>query len=79
MAPSKPGKGQQGQRLKVSVRRLPADLPEEVFWRTAAPWVSREGQPESERQEGAETAVWAVYKPGKVRKRYALFLFPSCS
>lgn len=75
MAASKPSKTQ--QRLKVSVRRLPPDLPAEVFWRTAAPWVSREGQAEGERQEGAETVAWAEYKAGKVRKRYVLIFIRS--
>jgi hypothetical protein len=73
-----PNNNKAQKRLKVSVRRLPADLPEEVFWRTAAPWVSKgeeqaegEGKGEGEGKEGAEKAVWAEYKQGIVRKRYA--------
>lgn len=79
-----PNNNKAQKRLKVSVRRLPADLPEEVFWRTAAPWVSKgeegaegEGQGEGEAKEGAEKAVWAEYKQGIVRKRFVSLPWPS--
>jgi regulator of nonsense transcripts 3 len=46
-------------RLKVIVRRLPPNLPEEVFWQSVLPWVTD------------ETASWRVFHPGKTRKRWA--------
>ncbi|KAK4053814.1 hypothetical protein OIV83_001470 [Microbotryomycetes sp. JL201] len=59
---------QQQQRLKVIVRRLPADLPEAVFWQSVAPWVTRDTTPQQQVAQSAETVVWSLYKPGKVRK-----------
>ncbi|KAF8653644.1 hypothetical protein AX16_003796 [Volvariella volvacea WC 439] len=44
-------------RLKVVVRRLPPNLPEEVFWQSVQPWVTD------------ETVTWKVYYPGKFKKR----------
>ncbi|BGP13730.1 hypothetical protein JCM10213v2_001668 [Rhodosporidiobolus nylandii] len=67
MAPSKSTKSASNQRLKVVVRRLPPDLPAEVFWRSAAPWVSRADAEEGSGLEGVEAAAWSEYKPGKVR------------
>ncbi|KAK4058831.1 hypothetical protein OIO90_000277 [Microbotryomycetes sp. JL221] len=60
------------QRLKVVVRRLPADLPEAVFWKSVAPWVIRHddssNESQAQAQPGAEKVAWCQYKPGKVRK-----------
>jgi regulator of nonsense transcripts 3 len=50
---------QPNERLKTVVRRLPPNLPEEVFWQSVQPWVTE------------ETAVWKVYYPGKLRKKCA--------
>ncbi|KAH8097121.1 Smg-4/UPF3 family-domain-containing protein [Cristinia sonorae] len=44
-------------RLKTVVRRLPPNLPEEIFWQSVHPWVTE------------ETVSWKVYYPGKFRKR----------
>ncbi|KAF8803356.1 hypothetical protein BYT27DRAFT_7051397, partial [Phlegmacium glaucopus] len=45
------------ERLKTVVRRLPPNLPEEIFWQSVQPWVSE------------DTTVWKIYYPGKLRKR----------
>lgn len=45
------------ERLKTVVRRLPPNLPEEVFWQTVQKWVSD------------ETATWKSYYSGKFKKR----------
>lgn len=67
---SKPPKaGGANLRLKIVVRRLPADLPEHVFWKSATPWITRESD-DNEGQEGAERVVWSSYRAGKVRRRY---------
>jgi regulator of nonsense transcripts 3 len=50
---------QANERLKTVVRRLPPNLPEEVFWQSVQPWVTE------------ETSVWKVFYPGKLRKKYA--------
>ncbi|KIM41523.1 hypothetical protein M413DRAFT_445507 [Hebeloma cylindrosporum] len=48
---------QPNERLKTVVRRLPPNLPEEVFWQSVQPWVTE------------DTAVWKVFYPGKLRKK----------
>ncbi|KAI6035770.1 Smg-4/UPF3 family-domain-containing protein [Pisolithus marmoratus] len=45
------------ERLKTVVRRLPPNLPEEVFWQSVQTWVTE------------ETATWKVFCPGKLKKR----------
>jgi regulator of nonsense transcripts 3 len=45
------------ERLKTVVRRLPPNLPEEVFWQSVQKWVSD------------ETVTWKEYYGGKFRKR----------
>nr|GAT49282.1 predicted protein [Mycena chlorophos] len=45
------------ERLKIVVRRLPPNLPEEIFWQSVQPWVTD------------ETVSWKVFYPGKLRKR----------
>ncbi|KAF9551714.1 hypothetical protein CPC08DRAFT_699055 [Agrocybe pediades] len=45
------------ERLKTVVRRLPPNLPEDIFWQTVQPWVTD------------DTATWKVYYPGKLRKK----------
>jgi regulator of nonsense transcripts 3 len=50
------------ERLKTVVRRLPPNLPEDIFWQSVQNWVSE------------ETATWKVYHQGKLRKKYT---FPS--
>ncbi|KAF9011979.1 Smg-4/UPF3 family-domain-containing protein [Cyathus striatus] len=45
------------ERLKVVVRRLPPNLPEEVFWQSVQDWVSE------------DTVSWKVYYPGKFKTR----------
>jgi regulator of nonsense transcripts 3 len=44
-------------RLKTVVRRLPPNLPEDVFWQSVQTWVTE------------ESVSWKVFYPGKVRKR----------
>jgi Smg-4/UPF3 family len=48
------------ERLKTVIRRLPPNLPEEIFWQSVQSWVTE------------DTAVWKTYYPGKLRKRYAV-------
>ena len=51
-------------RLKVVVRRLPADLPEHIFNRSIEQWAPREVP------EGRESVlIWSSYEQGKVRTR----------
>ncbi|KAJ6530391.1 Smg-4/UPF3 family-domain-containing protein [Mycena vulgaris] len=45
------------ERLKTVVRRLPPNLPEDVFWQSVQSWVSD------------ETVTWKIFYPGKLRKR----------
>ncbi|KAI5121911.1 hypothetical protein M0805_000240 [Coniferiporia weirii] len=45
-------------KLKTVVRRLPPNLPEDVFWQSVQPWVSD------------ETVSWKFFYQGKIRKRY---------
>ena len=47
----------QNERLKIVVRRLPPNLPEEIFWQSVSEWVSD------------QTVSWKSFHPGKVRKR----------
>jgi regulator of nonsense transcripts 3 len=49
------------ERLKTVVRRLPPNLPEEVFWQSVQAWVSE------------DTVNWKMFYSGKVGKRFALF------
>lgn len=51
------------ERLKTVVRRLPPNLPEDIFWQSVQPWVTE------------DTTVWKTYYAGKIRKRYAWVLF----
>lgn len=44
-------------RLKTVVRRLPPNLPEEIFWQSVQPWVTD------------DSITWKVYHAGKLRKR----------
>jgi regulator of nonsense transcripts 3 len=48
------------ERLKVVVRRLPPNLPENIFWESVQQWVSD------------DTAAWRAFYPGKFKKRYEL-------
>lgn len=43
-------------KLKVVVRSLPPNLPEQVFWQSVTPWV----------HDG--TTTWKTFCPGKLRK-----------
>jgi len=45
------------ERLKTIVRRLPPNLPEDIFWGSVATWVTD------------ETVTWKAYYGGKLRKR----------
>ncbi|KAG6908859.1 hypothetical protein DXG01_003025 [Tephrocybe rancida] len=46
------------ERLKSVVRRLPPNLPEDVFWGSVAPWVTD------------DVVAWKTYYPGKLKKRF---------
>ncbi|THH18892.1 hypothetical protein EW146_g2181 [Bondarzewia mesenterica] len=54
-APSKPSGH---ERLKTIVRRLPPNLPEDIFWQSVQNWVTD------------DTASWKIFYPGKLRKKY---------
>ena len=45
------------ERTKTVVRRLPPNLPEEVFWQSVQQWVSD------------DTVVWKSFEQGKLRKK----------
>ncbi|KAG2076243.1 hypothetical protein BDR04DRAFT_1207556 [Suillus decipiens] len=45
------------ERLKTVVRRLPPNLPEEIFWQSVQTWVTD------------DSVTWKVYHTGKLRKR----------
>ena len=53
-------KATQTDRLKVVVRRLPPNLPEDVFWKSVEQWVTD------------ETVVWKAFYGGKAKKRYEI-------
>jgi len=59
----KPQGKSQNERLKVVVRRLPPNLPEDIFWQSVSEWVSD------------ETASWKSFHVGKVKKRYGFRLW----
>jgi len=56
--PKKGGKGP-GQnnavRLKTVVRKLPPNLPEDIFWQSVAPWVDD------------NTCTWKTFHAGKLK------------
>lgn len=57
-----------GERLKIVVRRLPPNLPEDIFWQSVSSWVTD------------DTVAWKTYFPGKPKKRYdqyPLVMIPS--
>ena len=45
------------EKLKIVVRRLPPNLPEDIFWQSVGKWVTE------------ETATWKAYYPGKFKTR----------
>jgi regulator of nonsense transcripts 3 len=45
------------ERLKIIVRRLPPNLPEQIFWQSVQPWVAD------------DAVLWKEFYPGKSRKR----------
>lgn len=49
-----------GERLKIVVRRLPSNLPEDIFWHSVSNWVTD------------NSVSWKAYYPGKPKKRCAL-------
>jgi hypothetical protein len=51
-----PAAPSQAAKLKLVVRRLPPNLPEEIFWKSVEPWVN------------PETSGWKVYNQGKIAK-----------
>ena len=55
--PTGGGQKSQTERLKTVVRRLPPNLPEEIFWQSVAKWVTD------------ETVMWKTYYPGKFKTR----------
>lgn len=50
------------ERLKTVVRRLPPNLPEDIFWQSVQPWATE------------ETVTWKAFYPGKLQKKYVLSL-----
>lgn len=62
--PKQPKPAAPAPRLKVVVRRLPADLPEHIFNQSISQWAPREVP------EGREKVLtWSSYEKGKVRTR----------
>lgn len=49
-------------KLKAVVRRLPPNLPEEIFWQSVQPWATD------------ETIFWRAFYPGKIRKKWVNFI-----
>jgi regulator of nonsense transcripts 3 len=45
------------ERLKTVVRRLPPNLPEQIFWQSVQTWVTD------------DTVLWKEFWPGKVKKK----------
>lgn len=45
------------ERLKTVVRRLPPNLPEDIFWQSVQAWVTD------------DTVTWKSYHPGKLRTK----------
>ena len=43
------------ERFKIIVRRLPPNLPEQIFWQSVQPWVTD------------DTVLWKEFYPGKSR------------
>jgi len=54
----KPQGKSQNERLKIVVRRLPPNLPEDIFWQSVSEWVSD------------ATVSWKSFHAGKVKKRW---------
>ena len=50
-------KEEKPDRLKTVVRRLPPNLPEDVFWQSVQTWVTE------------ESVDWKIFYPGKLRKK----------
>ncbi|KAF9045564.1 Smg-4/UPF3 family-domain-containing protein [Panaeolus papilionaceus] len=48
---------QTSERFKIIVRRLPPNLPEDIFWQSVQNWVTD------------ETTTWKIYYAGKLRKK----------
>jgi regulator of nonsense transcripts 3 len=46
-------------RLKLVIRRLPPNLPEELFWKAVAPWVTE------------TTCTWKRFVKGRPAIKYA--------
>ncbi len=46
------------ERVKIVVRRLPPNLPEDIFWQSVSNWVTD------------EAVTWKAFFPGKPKKRY---------
>lgn len=58
-------KEEKPDRLKTVVRRLPPNLPEDVFWQSVQTWVTD------------ESVNWKTYYPGKLRKKYVRSNLPA--
>ena len=60
---SKPSSsGANSAKLKTVIRRLPPNLPEDVFWASVQEWVSE------------ETVLWKQFHQGKIRKGCVIYL-----
>ena len=49
------------EKLKIVVRRLPPNLPEEIFWQSVQTWVTD------------ETAPWRKFLKGRITKKCVQF------
>ena len=52
-------------KVKAVIRRLPPNLPEDVFWQSVQQWVTD------------DAVLWKAFYPGKVRKAYNKLSTPS--
>lgn len=55
---NKANQGNNSIRLKTVIRKLPPNLPEEVFWQSVALWVNE------------NTCTWKTFHKGKLKGSY---------
>ncbi|KAK4703195.1 regulator of nonsense transcripts 3, partial [Phenoliferia sp. Uapishka_3] len=58
------------QRNKIVVRRLPPALPEAAFWKSVAPWLTREVDIEQDNPDEPHPprVISSTFRPGKIRR-----------
>lgn len=63
----KPQQPPANERLKTVVRRLPPNLPEDIFWQSVQTWATD------------DTVTWKTFYAGKMGKRCRWFFFADLS